>query len=95
MRARACSLLVSLVAAVTLVVQRAASDEIRGRVFALLGAGGETAMGLGMLAAGFLAGTGARTLWLAAAGLLVGAALVAARGARTRFVSNVPAVSSA
>ena len=83
------------VAAVTLVVQRAVSDEIRGRVFALLGAGGETAMGLGMFAAGFVAATGARTLWLAAAGLLVGAALVAARGARARLVSNVPAVSSA
>ena len=52
-------------------------------------------MGLGMFAAGFVAATGARTLWLAAAGLLVGAALVAARGARARLVSNVPAVSSA
>jgi MFS family permease len=69
------------------VVQTSVPDELRGRTFALIYAGGDAATSAGMVTAGLIIGAlGPRGVWLVAAALIA----VAGAGARTRRSRAVP-----
>jgi MFS family permease len=67
----------SAVVANAVLVQRGAPDRLRGRAFGFVMSVGYGALGVGMVAAGFLTdGLGARTVWAISAGLLLLASAV-------------------
>jgi MFS family permease len=84
-----------LIAAKSVVLQRAVPDDLRGRAFALIFGCGDAAMGAGMVVAGIVAAAfGARALWGAGAVALALAALatLAAHPRRRRQPGRKPEI---